>query len=48
MAAGDGGAGGGWEARPAPALGADTRAILEELGYASAEQIALARAGVAL
>lgn len=41
------GAGGSWEARPAPAPGADTAAILSELGYAPEEQIALARAGVA-
>ncbi len=45
VASGDGG---GWAARPAPALGADTAVLLSELGYAPAEQIALARAGVAL
>ncbi len=41
------GAGAPWEARPAPGPGADTAALLTELGYAPEEQIALARAGVA-
>ena len=37
-----------WEARPAPAPGAHTGELLTELGYTPQEQIALARAGVAL
>jgi alpha-methylacyl-CoA racemase len=36
-----------WEPRPAPAAGADTRAVLAELGYESARIDALIRAGVA-
>lgn len=37
-----------WEARPAPAPGQHTVAILGELGYTPAEQVALTRAGVTL
>jgi len=35
-----------WRVAPAPALGADTTAVLSELGYSADEQIALFRAGV--
>lgn len=35
-----------WQAHPAPRLGADTDAILQELGYTTEERLALFRAGI--
>ena len=37
---------GAWEARPAPRLGEHTDAILCDLGYSTAERLALFRAAV--